>query len=338
MLSQGPRVQRFPRSRAVYMVGADGSDPRRLVSGVVSAPSWSPDGQWLAYARVSGGEVILAAIRADGTDERHLATIAGWERTIRNPRHVGIPRYAWIRTLAWSPDGAHLMYSCNPHLCVVTTDGRPVGRTPVELSGGNMGTWSPGRVAHCGHRAGARRRSALHHGAGRRSTMFAGTGKHAVCTDPQRVRAALADDLRRGARSATGCSWRLSEPQTLNLSSNGLAGMIPRTFAELTQLRTLNLRRNLLRGPIPSELGRLTPVASLGPELYAAHWADSVRAWPPDPAASLGPERCEACGIDYSARTGEAHEARVGQAPRQWPDGSDPQWPRSDSDSSSTAP
>ena len=143
MLSQGPRVRRFRRSPAVFTVGVDGSDPRRLVGDVVSAPSWSPDGQWLAYARVSGGEVILAAIRADGTDERHLATIAGWERTIRNPRHVGIPRYAWIRTLAWSPDGAHLMYSCNPHLCVVTTDGRPVGRTPVELSGGNMGTWSP---------------------------------------------------------------------------------------------------------------------------------------------------------------------------------------------------
>ena len=129
-----PRVGRVYRSPVVYTVGADGSDPRRLVSGVVSAPSWSPDGQWLAYARINRGDVILAAIRADGTDERQLASIAqvGW--TASN---------IWVRTVAWSPDGAHLLYSCGPNLCVVKTDGRFVGRTPVTLLGDNMGAWSP---------------------------------------------------------------------------------------------------------------------------------------------------------------------------------------------------
>ena len=144
MLSRGPRVQRFRRSPAVYTVGADGSDPRRLVSGVVSAPSWSPDGQWLAYARVSGGEVILAAIRGDGTDERQVTTIEGWHRTkTQSGGRADNPRQAWIRTLAWSPDGAHLLYSCFPQLCVVTWDGRPVGRTSVLMPGGSMGAWSP---------------------------------------------------------------------------------------------------------------------------------------------------------------------------------------------------
>ena len=128
-----PRVGRVARSPVVYTVGADGSDPRRLVSGVVSAPTWSPDGQWLAYARVGGGEVILAAIRTDGTDERQLATIAQGDWTARN---------VWIRTLSWSPDGRHLAYSCGQHLCVVATDGRPTGRTPA-LPGGSMGAWSP---------------------------------------------------------------------------------------------------------------------------------------------------------------------------------------------------
>ena len=128
-----PRVGRVYRSPVVYTVGADGSDPRRLVSGVVSAPSWSPDGQWLAYARINRGDVILAVIRADGTDERQLASIAqvGW--TASN---------IWVRTVAWSPDGAYLLYSCGLHLCTVTLDGRPVGRSPAH-AGGTMGAWSP---------------------------------------------------------------------------------------------------------------------------------------------------------------------------------------------------
>ena len=128
-----PRVGRVYRSPVVYTVGADGSDPRRLVSGVVSAPSWSPDGRWLAYARINQDDVILAAIRADGTDERQLANIAqvGWTGSI-----------IWVRTVAWSPDGAHILYSCDQNLCTVTLDGRPAGRTPSH-AWGTMGAWSP---------------------------------------------------------------------------------------------------------------------------------------------------------------------------------------------------
>lgn len=133
-----------PPQRAVYTVGADGSDSRRLVTGVVSGPTWSPDGRWLAYARVSGGDVILAIIRADGTDERYVATIDDWGwANIQSGRRADDLGHAWIRTVAWSPDGAHLLYSCGPYLCVVATDGRPVGRTPEEMYGVNMGTWSP---------------------------------------------------------------------------------------------------------------------------------------------------------------------------------------------------
>ena len=144
MLSQGPRVRRFRRSPAVFTVGVDGSDPRRLVGDVVSAPSWSPDGRWLAYARISGGEVILAAIRTDGTDERHVTTIEDWHWSkTQSGQRADSPRDAWIRTLAWSPDGAHLLYTCGRHLCVVSTDGRPVGRTSVLMPGGSMGAWSP---------------------------------------------------------------------------------------------------------------------------------------------------------------------------------------------------
>ena len=127
--------------RDVYTVGMDGARPRRLVHGVVSAPAWSPDGRWLAYARIHRDDVILAAIRADGTDERLVTPIRDWDQTVRTWNRDS-PRNTWIPTLLWSPAGTHLLYSCGRHLCVVTTDGRPMGQTPA-LPEGNIGAWSP---------------------------------------------------------------------------------------------------------------------------------------------------------------------------------------------------
>ena len=133
-----------PPERAVYTAGADGFDSRSLGSNVVSAPAWSPDGRWLAYARAYRGDLILATIRADGTDERLVTRIEGWESGVyADADGWHDPRRAWLRIVAWSPDGAHLLYSCGRHLCVVTTDGRPVGRVPAFLRDGNMGAWSP---------------------------------------------------------------------------------------------------------------------------------------------------------------------------------------------------
>ena len=133
---EDPGGRRFlDYTEALYTVRADGSEPRRLVRRVASAPTWSPDGQWLAYARVYRNAVILAAIRADGTDERWITTIR--EGAQSRPRES---LNYWISTVAWSPDGGHLLYSCRAGLCVVTTDGRLVGRTPL-VSG--SGAWSP---------------------------------------------------------------------------------------------------------------------------------------------------------------------------------------------------
>ena len=144
-----------PAQRAIFTVGADGSDPRRLGADVVSGPTWAPDGRRLAYARAHDGQVVLATIAADGTDERIVATIEDWAWSINQwqwPLNEPLPdpRLAWVRTVAWSPDGAHLLYSCGPWLCISRTDGTLVGQSSSPaLMSANMGAWSPdgGRVA-----------------------------------------------------------------------------------------------------------------------------------------------------------------------------------------------
>ncbi len=91
--------------RELYVVGADGAEPRRLIADVVSGPSWSPDGQRLAYARADANGVALYTVRSDGTGERQVMSIPQW----RGPRFDSKPTEAWIDTVAWSPDGSRIL-------------------------------------------------------------------------------------------------------------------------------------------------------------------------------------------------------------------------------------
>ncbi len=124
---------------ALYTVRADGTEFQRLTAAV-SPPSWSPDGQRLAVARPVGANTVeLITLRADGTDVRPVAVIDGWEWTTGRQRtrydegegpSVFRAAEAWIETLAWSPAGGQILYTCGAGFCVVTTDGTPVGRSP----------------------------------------------------------------------------------------------------------------------------------------------------------------------------------------------------------------
>ena len=136
----------------IYSIGADGSDQRRL-SAAVSGPSWSPDGERLAFAKPDGAEVAIYTIAADGSDAQRVTTIPGkyWHPRYGEPD----PTFAWIETVAWSPAGEQILYTCGLAVCVVEVDGTPVGRSPInrldQLSK-LVAAWSPdgSRIAIAG--------------------------------------------------------------------------------------------------------------------------------------------------------------------------------------------
>ena len=113
----------WPLQRALYTVSLGGTGLTRLLGGVVSAASWSPDGQRLAVARVVGEEVALFTLAADGSDEQLITTI-----TAREVFESWKSRYkAQMHTVSWSPDGAQILYTCDAGVCVVNLeDGRTI--------------------------------------------------------------------------------------------------------------------------------------------------------------------------------------------------------------------
>ena len=130
--------------QTAYTVGADGSDLRQI-SAAASLPSWSPDGERLALALPDGEEVALYTLAADGSDPRRLTTIEGWQsQGWIEESYSEDPSVAWIATVAWSPDGSKILYTCGwASVCVVDVDGNPVGTSPENLGELHGPAWSP---------------------------------------------------------------------------------------------------------------------------------------------------------------------------------------------------
>ena len=146
------RQHGWRREYAVFVVGADGSgsDMRRL-GRAASGPAWSPDGTRVTFVgpeTFQGDERVLFTMAADGTDVQRVPLPAGWEPRYEGT-HLVLKLLNWVPTLAWSPVGDHLLYTCGRHVCVVALDGTPVGRSPIELARGSVAAWSPdgGRIA-----------------------------------------------------------------------------------------------------------------------------------------------------------------------------------------------
>ena len=152
---------------AVYTMSADGSEilhltpePAEFHKVVSAPPSWSPDGEKLAFAAGSGIRWIrdidfhpaaVYTVNADGTGMRRvLGTLSppAWSPDGRRIAHIRIKRHGmalytmspegtdhrtvfviseryayWVESVSWSPDGNHIQFACGAAVCVVNMDG-----------------------------------------------------------------------------------------------------------------------------------------------------------------------------------------------------------------------
>lgn len=77
----------------LYQVPAFGGTPRRVMSGVTSPVTFSPDGEQVAFVRPSSSESDLIVANLDGSGERKIATR-------RLPAY-----FSFVGGASWSPDG-----------------------------------------------------------------------------------------------------------------------------------------------------------------------------------------------------------------------------------------
>jgi Tol biopolymer transport system component len=79
----------------LYQIPVLGGQSRKVLTGIRSAPSFSPDGKQIAFFRSGGLEDAVMIANADGSNPRQLALRTGDEQFFRGS----------FCTLAWSPDG-----------------------------------------------------------------------------------------------------------------------------------------------------------------------------------------------------------------------------------------
>jgi serine/threonine protein kinase len=89
-------LAREEKGSALYQVSTLGGAARKLVSGIDTPVTLSPDGSQLAFVRRDQDGTVLITAKADGSSERELAV---------PPEHTEFSRLQINNGPAWSPDG-----------------------------------------------------------------------------------------------------------------------------------------------------------------------------------------------------------------------------------------
>lgn len=122
-------------SPAIWVMGADGSAPRRVTTGPDYFAAWSPDSTRIAFARSTSAGAEVHVVRADGSGDRVVT--AGTHPT-------------------WSPDGGSIAYELDGDIWVVRASGAGAQRVTSGPAYDGWPDWSPDgrRIAFTSSRAG----------------------------------------------------------------------------------------------------------------------------------------------------------------------------------------
>ena len=115
----------------LYVMGADGSNPTRLVTNARDdgsgdyTPHWSPDGSKILFtANREGVPRSIYVVNRDGSDLTNLTIESGLRADFQ---------------ASWSPDGSKIVFESGRHIHVMKAD----GSNPTELAEGLRPAWSP---------------------------------------------------------------------------------------------------------------------------------------------------------------------------------------------------
>jgi hypothetical protein len=112
---------RNSRPLGLYLMNADGSNPRLVQDGVSSGLSWSPDGTQLLFGVCGGAQAGIHAIGSDGSAEQRLTD-------------------ACDSSPAWSPDGTQIAFNRGADIWAIEPDGSGLH---VLVTDGSNPDWSP---------------------------------------------------------------------------------------------------------------------------------------------------------------------------------------------------
>jgi TolB protein len=138
----------------LYVVGVDGTGEMRLTSdpGDESGPTWSPDGQTIAYVAKEGTEQVRlikatggpsTVLSSDGTVNEEPAFSHDGRRIAFYSNRSGKAESAYVQRSRGIPGSEGLPVSGGQDIYVVGVDGKGLSRVTSDASSNYSPAWSP---------------------------------------------------------------------------------------------------------------------------------------------------------------------------------------------------